>query len=409
MSSVKIAHVTTVDTSLRYLLLHQMHSFKQAGFEVLGISTPGPDVRAIEEVGIRHIPVTMTRNVTPTADLPALWRLCQVMRREKFTIVHTHTPKAGLLGQIAARMAGVPIVVNTVHGFHFHDLTRPAARRFYINLEKLAAHCSDLYLSQNREDLRTALSEGICAADKIRYLGNGIDLAEFNPASIPVEEARRYRERLGIALDAPVVGFVGRLAAKRKGFLDFLHAAQQVSKRVPGVRFLIVGEADHGKPDAIEPSVAAEFGIGDQCLFLGHRPNHELPRLYKLMDVLVLPSLFEGVPRVIMEASAMGVPAVATDVKGNREAVEHNRNGLLVPLGDVDALAAAIGRLLSDSGLAHSMQREGQLIARERFDEQLVFARVKGEYTRLLVAKGLPTSQPNLEAPSPSSLIGEGI
>src|SRR5687768_17737680 len=111
----KIAHVTTIDVSLRYLLLNQMSSIRDAGYEVVGISSPGPYVGTLEAAGIRHIPVNMSRNLTPWADLRSLWQLYRVMKRERFTIVHTHNPKPGLLGQLAARMAGVPIVVNTLH------------------------------------------------------------------------------------------------------------------------------------------------------------------------------------------------------------------------------------------------------------------------------------------------------
>jgi len=397
MNPVKIAHVTTVDMSLRGLLLNQMRSLRAAGYEVAGISSPGGDVPAIEAAGVRHIAVPISRNLTPLADLASLWRLYRTMRRERFTIVHTHTPKAGLLGQLAARLAGVPVVVNTVHGFYFHEHMRPAARRFYIAMEKVAAWCSHLILSQNAEDLQTAVKEGICRAENIQLLGNGIDLTQFDPGRFPATDFLEWRRKLGIAPDAPVVGFVGRLAGRRKGFLDFLAAARDIAARLPQVRFLIVGDADHGKPDAVAPSAAADYGIADRCVFLGHRANAELPPLYKLMSVLVLPSLFEGVPRVVMEASAMGVPSVVTDVKGNREAVTHDRNGLLVPFGDVPALTSAILRILTEPDTAQRLSAGALRIAAERFDERLVFEKVKAEYARLLRAKGraLPARGPS--------------
>ena len=381
MNAVKIAHVTTVDLSLRGLLLNQLQSLSTDGYEVAGISSPGSDVPAIEAAGIRHIAVPISRNLTPVADVVSLWRLYRTMRRERFTIVHTHTPKAGLLGQLAARLAGVPIIVNTVHGFYFHEHMSARARRFYITMEKIAAWCSHLILSQNAEDIQTALKEGICRPGKIQLLGNGIDLTQFDPAceraNIP-----------GIPDDAPVVGFVGRLAARRKGFLDFLAAAKQIAARLPAARFLIAGDADAGKPDAVEPSAAADYGIADRCIFLGQRANAELPPLYKRMNVLVLPSIFEGVPRVVMEASAMGIPCVVTDVKGNREAVTHERNGLLVPFGDVPALTAAILRILTEPATAQRMSAEACAIANTRFDERLVFRKVKSEYARLLRERG---------------------
>jgi glycosyltransferase involved in cell wall biosynthesis len=257
-------------------------------------------------------------------------------------------------------------------------------------METVAAWCSDLILSQNAEDIQTALRERICKQDKIKLLGNGIDLTRFDPDAISVEDELRCRQRLGIARDAPVVGYVGRLAARRKGFLDFLAAGRDIAAQLPQVRFLIAGDADHGKSDAVDPSTAADYGIADRCLFLGLRPNAELPLLYKIMSALVLPSIFEGLPRVVMEASAMGTPSVVTDVKGNREAVTHEHNGLLVPSGDVRALTVAVLRILRERDTAQRMGKEARHIAAERFDEQLVYQRIKAEYRRLLTRKGLP-------------------
>ena len=380
---MKVAHVTTVDISLRYLLLNQLKALRE-GYEVIAISSPGPHVEAVTQAGIRHIPVPMTRRITPGPDIQSLWRLYKIMRRERFAIVHTHTPKAGLLGQIAAKMAGVQVVINTLHGFYFHDHMNGWARRFHIAVEKIAACCSDRILSQNDEDIGTAIREGICAPEKLASLGNGIDLLEFDPVRVSASEGTVIRERLGIPDSAPVVGFVGRLAARRKGFLDFLAAGRLLTLRYPEVHFLIVGEADHGKADAVEPSAAADYGIAERCHFVGALPNAELPPCYRAMNVLVLPSLFEGLPRVVMEASAMGVPSVVSDVKGNREAVAQGRNGFLVPLGDVDALAEATGRVIADPVLGAQMAMEARCIALERFDERRVFEFVKGEYNRLL-------------------------
>ena len=384
---MKVAHVTTVGISLYGLLLNQMRSLREAGYEVVAISSPSSFAPAIEAAGVHHISVPITRNITPIADLISLWRLWRVMRRERFAIVHTHTPKAGLLGQLAARLAGVPLVINTVHGFYLYSGMHPVARRIYLLLERLAATCSDRILSQNAEDIETAIREGVCRREKITFLGNGIDLTQFNPGAISTEAVQKLRADLGLQPDALVVGFVGRLAAKRKGFADFLAAAQEISAQVPDCQFLVVGESDRGKPDAMEACAAGVRGIAERCVFAGQRDGSELPCFYKLMHVLVLPSIFEGLPRVVMEASAMGVPAVVTDVKGNREAVLHGCNGLLVPLGDVSALATAVVRVLTDRELAAQMGVKGRAIALERFDEQATFTSVKDEYRRLLAEK----------------------
>jgi glycosyltransferase involved in cell wall biosynthesis len=381
--------------SVRYLLLNQLQALRYAGYEVSGISSPGPDVPAIEAGGIRHIAVPMTRRAfTPLADLRSLRDLYRVIRQERPTVVHTHTPKAGLLGRCAAKLAGVPIIVHTSHGFLFHEKSPWHWRWVFATLERLAAHCSDLVFSVNREDVGTAIREGICAPSEIRLMGDGgigVDLSRFDPRQATQEAVTAKRKELGLADNAEVVGFVGRLV-REKGLLELFAAARIVREQVPNVQFLLVGPVDTHKRDALTPDAAREYGIADICHFLGIR--QDMPELYALMDCFVLPSYREGFPCSPMEASAMGVPCVVTDIRGCREAVEHGRNGLLVPLGDVPALAEAIVELLTDQEKAARMGAEGRRMALERFDERLVFERVKAEYARLLREKGLPVPQP---------------
>ena len=377
----RVAHVTTVDLSLRYLLLNQLERIRSEGYDVVGVSAAGPDVVEVEARGIPHFAVPMTRRFTPLADLRALVALIRLMRRERFDVVHTHTPKAGLLGQLAARMSGVPVVVNTLHGFYFHEGTKPVPRRFYIWMERIAAKCSDTILSQNKEDMTTAVAEGIAGPELLKWLGNGIDVSRFDRRRFSDATLGALRRDVGLDEGSPVVGFVGRLV-EEKGILDLLRAAKTVADAVPNVQFLIIGPYDEEKPDALRPEVAERYGVEDRCRFLGMR--HDMPELYALMDLLVLPSYREGFPRAPMEASAMGVPAVVTDIRGCREAVEHGQNGLLFPAGDSDALAAAVIDLLGDEDRRVRMGATGRAMAEDRFDEQKVFDRVLREYERLL-------------------------
>jgi glycosyltransferase involved in cell wall biosynthesis len=397
----KIAHITTVDLSIRYLLLNQLLALKTSGYNVTGISAVGRDVPFIESHDIRHLSVPLTRRITPLTDLVALWRLYHLLRRERFVLVHTHTLKAGILGRWAAKLAGVPIIVHTNHGFIFHERSPRFWRYFFIALEKIAAHCSDLIFSVNQEDIETAVREGICESRKIVLLGRGgigIDIALFDPDRFSFDDIARKRLELGLPNGASVVGFVGRLV-REKGLLELFAAARIVRERVPEVHFLIVGPVDKEKPDALTPDSAQEYGIADICHFLGMR--QDMPELYALMDVFVLPSHREGFGLVLAEAAAMGVPVIATNIRGCREAVEHGRNGFLVPLGDVQALANAIVELLTNREKARRMGEEGRLIALERFDERLVFEKVKAEYVRLLREKGLPVPEPR---PSPDEV-----
>lgn len=390
MNRLKVAHITTVDMSLRYFLLNQLHCLQQAGYKVTAISSPGPEVPVLEAAGIHHIPVPMSRRAfTPLADLVALWRLYRVIRRECFTIVHTHTPKAGMLGRLAAKLAGVPVVVHTNHGFIFHERSSRFWRCFFITLEKVAAGCSNLVFSVNNEDIETAICEGVYAPEKIVSLGKGgigIDIVSFDPRRFSPSDIVRKRIEVGVPEGVRIVSFVGRLVVE-KGLLEFLQAARIVLKNCSSVRFLVIGPIDREKPDSLTPEIAHDYGVAEACIFTGMR--WDMPELYALMDVFVLPSHREGFPRSSMEASAMGVPCVVTDVRGCREAVEHGRSGLVVPLGDVQALADAIIELLTDQEKALRMGEEGRCMALERFDERPVFDKVKAEYVRLLQVKGL--------------------
>jgi glycosyltransferase involved in cell wall biosynthesis len=396
------AHVTTVDSSLRYLLLGQLQAIRERGYGVTGISAPGPDVPVLVARGVAHEPVPMTRRLTPLEDVRSLVALYRLMRRRRFTIVHTHTPKPGLLAQVAARLAGVPVVVNTLHGFYFHERMRPAARRFYVTLERIAARCSDLVLSQNEEDVETAIRERIVRPDRIRHLGNGIDLVRFDPDRLGTGSRGRTRAALGIATDAPVVGFVGRLVAE-KGVPELLAAARTVRDRLPAARFLLVGPEDAEKADRIAPAAAGRVGLADTCVFTGTR--QDMPELYQAMDVFVLPSHREGFPRAPMEACAMKLPCVVTDIRGCRQVVAHGRNGFLVPVGDAAALAEALLAVLTDRELALRLGQEARRRATLEFDERRVFAIVLDEYERLLREKGLRERIPPARAEAPPEVL----
>ena len=382
----RVAHVTTVAMSLRYLLLNQLLYVRDAGYEVAAVSAPGDDVRTLTDHGLSHHAIGLNRRMfTPLRDLRAFWQLYRLFRRERFDIVHTHNPKPGFWGQLAARAAGTPVVVNTLHGFYFHDETPLWLRRAFIFIERIAARCSDIVLSQNPEDVDTAVHERICPPERIVVLGNGIDLRRFDPARCSPGTRERVRTELGIAAGAPVVGFVGRLV-REKGLTEMLEAARIVREAVPDVRFLFVGPVDAHKSDAFDPANDAA-GLSDLCVFTGLR--HDLPELYAAMDVFALPSHREGFPRAPMEAAAMGLPCVLTDIRGCRQVVEPGATGFLVPVRDPAALAGRIHTLVQDEGLRKRMGARARRRAASRFDERDVFDTVVRHYRELLSRTGV--------------------
>ena len=381
----KVVHMTTVDMSVRHLLLNQLLALRAAGFDVAAISAEGPDLAPVRDAGVPHFPVSFTRRMSPLRDLKAafeIWRLC---RRERFTIVHTHQIKAVLFGQIAAKLAGVPLVVTTVR-FYFHEHTPPMKKRLWVAVEKFCARFANRLLSQNREDVVAAVENGICSPDKIEYLGNGIDVRRFDPAAVPQQRVQQLRRQFGLADDALVVGFVGRLV-EEKGILELLEAVANLRQKHPRMRLLVVGPVDSDKPDHLDASAAARAGIADITLFAGYRDD--MPELYALMTVLVLPSHREALPRSPMEAASMGVPTIASAIRGCREVVRPEESGLLVPVRDAKAIAAALDRMLSDPALTARMGARARAIALAEFDEQIIFGRVVEVYRRLLTAKGL--------------------
>ena len=238
---LRVAHLTTTDLTLRYLLLGQLRRLSAEGYEVTGISAPGPNAGALQAEGIRHLPWrNATRSWNPVADVRALAELVALLRRERFDLVHTHNPKPGVLGRVAARLAGTPLVVNTVHGLYATPEDRLRKRAAVLGLEWLAGRCSDLELYQSEEDLAWAGRLRLARKGRSHLLGNGTDTGFFDPAQVPPERAAALRRELGLPADALVVGAVGRLVAE-KGYRELFAAARAVRQADPRVRFLAVG------------------------------------------------------------------------------------------------------------------------------------------------------------------------
>jgi glycosyltransferase involved in cell wall biosynthesis len=320
------------------------------------------------------------------------------MRRERFTIVHCHTPKAELIGQLAARFAGVPIIVDTYRGIYDRAGTGPLRRWLLVTMSRVAASCADLVLCQSRDAMATMIRDQFCEPDRIALLGNGIDIRQFDRARLDSHALATARKTLGLDPARPVIGFVGRLV-QEKGILDLFQAMSLLRARVPEAQLLVVGPADSDKPDAVAPAQARNYGLDTGCVFTGLRTD--MPLLYGLMDVFVLASFREGLPRSPMEASAMSVPCVVTDIPGCREVVEHGHNGLLVPVSSPSALAGAISTLLTRRDLAERMGRAGREKAIEWFDEERVFTTVKSAYARLLAEKRIALPNVSIDEGGP--------
>ncbi|MSO37013.1 MAG: glycosyltransferase family 1 protein [Acidimicrobiia bacterium] len=383
---VRLVHVTTTDISLELLLGPQLDYYAAQGYEVIGASAPGPFVEGLEARGIRHHPLKhATRSMAPHRDIAAMTELYKCFRALRPDIVHTHNPKPGVYGRFAARAARVPIVVNTVHGLYALPSDPWSKRAVVYSLERTAAMCSDAELVQNPEDVATLRRIGI-PKSKIQLLGNGIDLERFNPRAVSPEARASARAELGVGPDDIVCGLVGRLVWE-KGYREVFAAAAKLKTHSPRIHFVVIGGFDIEKGDQITELDTAEAQRHADIQFLGMKDDVE--HWYSAMDIYVLASHREGFPRSAMEASAMGLPVIATDIRGCREIVDEGKNGLLVPVSDHVALAGAISRLAADAALREAMSRSALEKAHAHFNQQSVIDTTLSTYSRLLTQHGI--------------------
>ncbi|HTU37558.1 MAG TPA: glycosyltransferase family 4 protein [Acidimicrobiales bacterium] len=374
----RIVHLTTTDISLGLLLGRQLQAFGAAGMEVIGASAPGPWSGDLAAWGVRHEPVRhATRSMSVRDDALALPELVRLFRRLRPDIVHTHNPKPGVYGRAAARLAGVPVVVNTVHGLY---ATRddPFARRALVyGVERTMSLCSQAELVQNPEDVATLERIGV-PRRKLVLLGNGIDLGRFRARPA---DAAKARVAMGLPETGTVVGVVGRLVWE-KGFAELFDAAARLRRTRPDLWIAVIGPVDHAKESALRQKDLDDAQARGNIVFLGERRDVE--DLYPGFDLFVLPSHREGFPRAAMEAAACGIPVVATDIRGCRQVVDHGHTGLLVPARDGAALAGAIEELAADPGRRRDMSAAARARAETEFDDQRVVRTTLDTYRRLL-------------------------
>jgi len=378
---IRVVHICAIDWTVQVMLKQQIIALQKEGFDTCAMCTAGPYRKGLEQSGIDIIPVEIRRSMTPLRDLKTLWQIYRSIRKEQFDIVHTHTPKVSLLGQLAAKIAGVPIIVNTIHGFYFHDDMPSMKRTFYVLMEKIAAKFSTGILSQNQEDIETAIRLKICKPESIKRLGNGIDLKHFCRSRFSKESRTEKRQEVSLPPDAFVVGIVGR-KVKEKGYIELFHAVSLLAKNNHNIWLLAIGPEEPEKEDAVSMSDAKFYGIDDRVVFLGHRGD--IANLMMTMDIFVLPSYREGYPRSLMEASAMALPVVTTNIRGCREVVVDGETGMLVPVRNAQSLAQAIDTLVDNKSLRLDMGARGRQRAESTFDEQNVFKIIRQLYKQLL-------------------------
>jgi glycosyltransferase involved in cell wall biosynthesis len=380
----KVCQLCAVDFTAKHFLLPLIDGMKEEGWSVTTTCSNGKFVAGMREDGYHIKTISIARSMNPLLVLLSLVDLLRFFRCEKFDIVHVHTPIAALIGRLAAKIAGVPFVIYTAHGFYFHDEMPAWKKWFFVLLERFGGLFTDLLFSQSHEDAHEAISLRIMPSHKVIAIGNGVDPSQF----IGQDRLKQIKARrlLGIPESAPVIGIVARLV-QEKGYKEFFEAAILISRSLPNVYFLVVGErlsSDHS--GSIDLALAqARKVLGARLIEAGLRKDVSV--MLSAMTIFCLPSYREGMPRTIIEAMMMELPVVATNIRGVREEVVDGKTGILVPTRDSTALAKALFELLSDPERACQMGVDGRCRAVSLYDESAVVELQIGE-----IRKRLPES-----------------
>ncbi len=374
-----VVHVTTVQMSFVFLRGLVGH-LERRGWEVQLVSSPAGEAPVWDADDPRPVvhEIAMARRIAPLADLAALARLVALFRRLEPSLVHTHTPKAGLLGMLAATICRVPVRVYHLRGLP-HETARGGQRRLLRATEVVSCGLAHRVVAIGPSLRQRALDEGLAPARKLVVLGrggNGVDaLGRYDPARLPPETRARARAEAGIPAEALVVGFVGR-RVRDKGIVELAQAWSTLAERFPAAHLLLVGPDE--ERDALPAASAAALAADPRVHLLPETRSVE--RWYAAMDLLVLPTYREGFPNTPMEAAAMGLPVVATRATGCVDAVEHGVTGTLVPVADAAALAAAIATYLDDEAIRRAHGGAGRRRVLAGFRRETVWQAVEALY-----------------------------
>ena len=324
--------------------------------------------------GVRILAVdSLVRRISPASDILALYDLLRIILKVKPDLVHTHTSKAGILGRLAARIARVPFIVHTPHGHVFFGYFGPVRSRVYLWLEKIFERLSDKIVALTEGEIRDYTALNVYPKDKLATIHSGVDIEKFKQISVSALEKKRS---LGLPQTGLVVGFIGWLLPI-KGPMYLLKAMEDVWQDHDDVSLVFIGKGDL---DVALRAEALKAGANGRVTFLGW--HNDIDEIMPIFDIFVLPSLNEGMGRVLVEAMAAGKPVVASRVGGIPDLVRHGETGYLVPPGDVSALAHGIKKLLADPQKAKAMGAKGQNHCRQ-FSLESMIEKIDHLYTEI--------------------------
>ena len=384
----KLIRITTVPLSLKVLLKGQLRFMASNGFDVKGVSSEGEELREVHEnEGIAVEAITMSRKITPFQDLKSLWEMWNFLRKEKPQIVHTHTPKAGIIGMLAARLAGVPHRLHTVAGLPLMEAT--GTKRKILNFVEKLTYSSATRVYPNSKGLYDfILQNNFTQSNKLKIIANGssngIDTAFFSPDQVTEIERVTLREKLNIQPDDFVFVFVGRIVSD-KGINELIKAFSELqaaeNNEPAGIKLLLVGGLENDL-DPLNPETLAEINQNKDIISVGFQ--QDVRSFFAIADALVFPSYREGFPNVVMQAGAMGLPSIVSDINGCNEIIVEGENGLIIPPKNVEKLKEKMLTLARDKNLYIKLKENSRRMIENRYEQSVVWKALLEEYEGLL-------------------------
>lgn len=349
-------------------------------YDVVAVSSPE---KMLEEVsvheGVRTASVSMTRSITPAQDLKALWQLYRLFRKEKPAIVHTHTPKAGLLGMMAGRLAGVPIRIHTVAGMPLME-SKGVKRKMLQSTERLTYMCATRVYPNSRNLAEFITENKFCRKNKLKVLGNGssngIDMDFFQCTPAILSLANELRKRLNLTQDHFVFLFIGRLV-KDKGIEELVEAFIRMKQKFSGIKLLLVGPYEQDL-DPISEKTMQTIELDSDIIHEGFQ--QDVRPYLAISNILTFPSYREGFPNVPMQAGCFDLPSIVTDINGCNEIIEHGKNGLIIPVKNSEALKTAMETIMTDEALYSNLKKNARKMIQERYDQKKFWNLLLEEY-----------------------------
>lgn len=384
----KLIRITTVPLSLKVLLKGQLRFMASNGFDVKGVSSEGEELREVHEnEGIAVEAITMSRKITPFQDLKSLWEMWNFLRKEKPQIVHTHTPKAGIIGMLAARLAGVPHRLHTVAGLPLMEAI--GTKRKILNFVEKLTYSSATRVYPNSKGLYDfILQNNFTQSNKLKIIANGssngIDTTFFSPDQVTELERVTLREKLNIQPNDFVFVFVGRIVSD-KGINELIKAFSQLqaveNNEPAGIKLLLVGGLENDL-DPLNPETLAEINENKDIISVGFQ--QDVRSFFAIADALVFPSYREGFPNVVMQAGAMGLPSIVSDINGCNEIIIEGENGLIIPSKNVEKLKEKMLTLAKDKNLYTKLKGNSRRMIENRYEQSVVWNALLEEYEGLL-------------------------